>query len=783
MTNTYRDQYRVRKETVLSYLGDSIEALQNWGENEAASPLEKLKGNVEEDRFSIVLVGEFSAGKSTFLNALMHQRVLPSFTNETTATVNFLRHRSLAPEGVLGQVYYRNGSIEDLHDLDIPTIERVVSTRGGDDEQYVANMVDHVDLFLDSAFLQDGVMLVDSPGLNGVADRHREITEQQIKASHASIFVFNADQPGSKTNFEYLRQLKSESDNIFFVLNKIDVIRSSENQTVEDVVEQLRQTYHKQFPEESELPKIWPVAAYPALAARDHDIKEDHHHNPITSQEQRDKLEEFSRMGAFEDRLWQYLTQGERAHDQLYEPVQNAMAALSIARNHFDQQVKILQDEENEEDVQKKREVLEAALAELKKNRSSESAQINKRVQTVMRDLKESAENQCADLCNSISHRMQEFETPEEFQTLAEALPREIQTKCNKIARKLDEDLREELLLVVSEEYGEYVEAIESTFDEANGGSGFQFTPREVIISDATIGVQLSQFDSECKALREEINKHEEAAYENEKNAVTARQNERDLQEKKDRLRDLEESRNYIEEKMFVPDVEYHQESRVEKEKREGVVGFFGNIFLGPKEVQRLVTVKDASAHDEALERKERKLSALDEEIKGAKEELSAQKTMQRHSDMFDADVKYHEARVKKLEEELRQKQEEFKSELKRKAEKACRRMRSEIEMTVDSIVGDVKAEILKYIRGHQKKSVLAVQELLNASIDTEISSKQKMLDDLLTLSQTQGAERKKKLEAAQAGQACAVSLLAKGADISSMLDSTMKDKVEKEAL
>lgn len=51
--------------------------------------VKQLTADVENDEFTIVLVGEFSSGKSTFLNALMGEKILPSFSNETTATVNF----------------------------------------------------------------------------------------------------------------------------------------------------------------------------------------------------------------------------------------------------------------------------------------------------------------------------------------------------------------------------------------------------------------------------------------------------------------------------------------------------------------------------------------------------------------------------------------------------------------------------------------------------------------------------------------------------------------------
>ena len=64
-------------------------------------------------------------------------------------------------------------------------------------------------MYLDSDYLKDGVTLVDSPGLNGTREDLSTITEQQILKSHASIFVFDGSQPGSKTEFQILSELKS----------------------------------------------------------------------------------------------------------------------------------------------------------------------------------------------------------------------------------------------------------------------------------------------------------------------------------------------------------------------------------------------------------------------------------------------------------------------------------------------------------------------------------------------------------------------------------------------
>lgn len=55
---------------------------------------------------------------------------------------------------------------------------------------------------------------------------------------------------------------------IIFVLNKIDMIKTSEGETVDTVIKKLKETYKKEYPDAQTVPEIWPVAAYPALVAR-----------------------------------------------------------------------------------------------------------------------------------------------------------------------------------------------------------------------------------------------------------------------------------------------------------------------------------------------------------------------------------------------------------------------------------------------------------------------------------------------------------------------------------
>lgn len=259
-----RKEHNERKIEILSLLNKTIKFYEKEKMEKSKNVFKKLKYDLKNGEFSIVVVGEFSAGKSTLLNALMRKRILPSFTNETTATVNFLRHKEKSKGGEAGIVFYKDGTTKSLDNDNLETIQKYVTTKG----EEVASTVEHLDLYLDSEFLEDGVTLVDSPGLNGIAEGHREITEQQILKSHASIFLFSCDHPGSKTDFEFLNELQKKVKTIIFVLNKIDSIKIHEGETVEGIVKTLKNNYKKQFPEATTVPEIWPVAAYPALVAR-----------------------------------------------------------------------------------------------------------------------------------------------------------------------------------------------------------------------------------------------------------------------------------------------------------------------------------------------------------------------------------------------------------------------------------------------------------------------------------------------------------------------------------
>ena len=160
--NQLKEEYLEYKQKILGCIQLASEFFNKYEYSHDAEMMQEQYKNLQNGDFSISVVGEFSAGKSTFLNALMGEKILPSFTSETTATVNFLRHKDNASNGEGGCVHYNDGKSQLLEKADLKTISKYVST---DSDVSVAQTISHVDLFLDSKFLEGNVTLVDTPGL------------------------------------------------------------------------------------------------------------------------------------------------------------------------------------------------------------------------------------------------------------------------------------------------------------------------------------------------------------------------------------------------------------------------------------------------------------------------------------------------------------------------------------------------------------------------------------------------------------------------------------------
>lgn len=139
--------------------------------------------------YRITVVGQFSSGKSTLLNALIGKDVLTHANTETTATVTYIHN---VPESDQRNnriiVNFNQGDSKELP-LSSDVLKNFTSTFSK--ENNVAKEVHSVDIYVHFTETDYPIVLIDTPGLNGMALGHREITLREIEKSHASICLFD----------------------------------------------------------------------------------------------------------------------------------------------------------------------------------------------------------------------------------------------------------------------------------------------------------------------------------------------------------------------------------------------------------------------------------------------------------------------------------------------------------------------------------------------------------------------------------------------------------------
>lgn len=727
--NNYISEHQERKNKVLDFLNDGISFFESQNDENTVKNLTVLKENVEKGLFSIVIVGEFSTGKSTFLNALMGKKILPSFSKETTATVNYLRHTSEAPNGEKGIVYYKNGKTEILPSLDVDVIEKVVSTRGDKD---VVSDIAHVDLYLDSKFLENGVVLVDSPGLNGIKEGLGEITLNQIKQSYASIFMFNCEQPGSKSNFEILKDVKENSSSIFFILNKIDGIKVAEGETVESVIRSLKKSYNEVFPDDTMIPEIWPISAADALYGRDKNYfelsveKGDVNGINITQE----NLLQKSRMEAFEERLWRYLTLGEKTKAELLEPVQRNLNLLERQKDILVERKGNLESNLNEKEVDAQKAHLEKEIADLKAK--SEKVNIDAAIFSKFKENKESLNSQLQKIIEKLAQEVDDNEYREELIDLAQDVDKRIDSEIKRAICNTNDSLQENLNELIQIECNEYLVQLNNEFAEIAGKNEFKvkINPIESIPSNDARFVE--KYENDIKKIEQQLVeiKVERRKINSKLQQALANENERQRLIDEIALLDAKKD-NFINQLNDAPRLETREVQAVHTRDREGLFGKIAQIFVGKKRERGtdIITIGEKERED-YIKEKNNRIKETEEKL--AQKESKMEKYMNlESSEAVKIEKEEIEELKKELEEQKRELQEELKEKIKKVNEKDIKKIKRRIKSHIETEIDDIRSDVQKYKNAQQRTYLNKVKEIINVNILNELQTKEQELTAL----------------------------------------------------
>jgi tetratricopeptide (TPR) repeat protein/GTPase SAR1 family protein len=166
----------------------------------------------------VTVMGEFSSGKSSFVNAFIGADVAPTGITPTTATINVVRYGR--ERG--GRILTADGATLELGWEAMQAHLRALTPEA-------ARAIDRVEILVPLPQLEK-INIVDTPGLNSIQPEHEATARAFIAKADAVVWVFTAAQGGKASEKKALRSIRDEGKRVLGVLNKADQLSVDENE-------------------------------------------------------------------------------------------------------------------------------------------------------------------------------------------------------------------------------------------------------------------------------------------------------------------------------------------------------------------------------------------------------------------------------------------------------------------------------------------------------------------------------------------------------------------------
>lgn len=240
----------------------------SWLMEELQAVLTRLR----DDTFKVAVVGEFSSGKSTFLNALIGKDILKHGVKETTATITEIVND--IHEGKT-EIYFTDGTVKTLSsDKNLDNLDIGKYTTTDKSEFDVATQIDRVVIHKEVLPTTQPVVFIDTPGLNGIADHHRDKTINIIKNAHACIYLLQK-RGLSESDIAFIKLLSRYQSDFIFVQNFIDTLLEAEGETADQKIAGQKAILDTVFAGQKNVQYIvCGVSALQALQAADPSVRE-----------------------------------------------------------------------------------------------------------------------------------------------------------------------------------------------------------------------------------------------------------------------------------------------------------------------------------------------------------------------------------------------------------------------------------------------------------------------------------------------------------------------------
>lgn len=185
---------------------------------ELYSVIVECRAKLEAGKINLAVLGQMKRGKSSLLNALLREDLLPTGILPLTSVVTEISYADHASATIL----YRTGNVWDIPLEDVP--QYVTEAGNPGNRKGVARLI----LRHPSPLLRAGIVLVDTPGLGSTYAHNTDATREYLGHIDAAIIVFSVDPPITEAEAEFVKDLRNAVPSLVFVLNKTDLATEQE---------------------------------------------------------------------------------------------------------------------------------------------------------------------------------------------------------------------------------------------------------------------------------------------------------------------------------------------------------------------------------------------------------------------------------------------------------------------------------------------------------------------------------------------------------------------------
>lgn len=223
-------------------------------DSDLQSAARELLARLADDRFNLMLIGRFSRGKSTLVNALLGAAYLPTGILPLTSVITTVRYGSQT------QVVLNFTESRRRQEIPLARLPEYVTQQANPGN--VKNVA-YAEVELPVELLRRGLFFVDSPGLGSAILENTETTERFLPEADAFVLITSYESPLSEEEDRALRRIREAGKPLFVIVNKQDTVKEAERRQVLDYVRTRLADFA--FPRE---PKVFSVSARDGLDAK-----------------------------------------------------------------------------------------------------------------------------------------------------------------------------------------------------------------------------------------------------------------------------------------------------------------------------------------------------------------------------------------------------------------------------------------------------------------------------------------------------------------------------------